>query len=271
MAVNTIDQAGGMIHTQAIVSFYNGAQINQGKTTTAGRPIYDDVEMIRIQWAGNTKSELHAPANDRSDRPIVNPEDRTKTWPKWKEHPDFAKAYAAFKSGQASAMNGTPIAELPFLTDARRLELKAVNIHTAEQLAGLDHNTVQKLGMGIGQIKQQAQAYLERAAGAAVDAKHEAERSAMQAQIDELRALLTKPTDGAPVAPKPKSGPKAVAQVATEAASPVYQTFDSFADDELRAYLTEAGEVPHNRCGHASLVKMACDVDARLKAERVAA
>lgn len=259
MAMN-IDQAGGMIHTQAIVSFYKGAQLNQGKTSSQGRPIYDDVEMVRIQWAGNTKSELHAPANDRSDRPIVNPEDRSKVWPKWKDHPDFAKAYAAFKAGEASTINGTPISELPFLTDARRLELKAINILSAEQLANLDSQAVQKLGMGIAQLKQQAKAYLERAAGAAVDAKHEAERLAMQQQIDELRALLTKPTDAPAIAKA-----TATKEISATSTSP----FQGWDDPDIRNWLKEAdptAPAPHNRCSHATLVKMADEANERIKA-----
>jgi hypothetical protein len=261
MSMN-IDQAGGIIHTQAVVSFYNGVQINDGKTASAGRPIYDDVEMIRIQWAGNTKSELHAPASDRSDRPIVNREDQSRYWPKWKDHPDFKAAYEAFKAGNEHVVNGTPVSELPFLTDARRLELKAINILTAEQLAAVDINT--KLGRDLVSLRQQAAVYLQRAAGAAVDAQHEMEKAAMQAQVDELKAqmaqLLTATSSKAPVAAK-----KAVTPAQEH--DPVYATFDSFDDDSLRAYLTDAtGEAPHNRCGHAKLVEMAVEADRKMKA-----
>ena len=101
--------SGDQIHTQAIIDFYNGHEQNDIKSKAAGRPIFDDVEMIRIRWAGNTKSELHAPAEDRSDRPVINPMDRSRSWPKWKDHPDFKAAYDAFKAGQSVALNGTPI------------------------------------------------------------------------------------------------------------------------------------------------------------------
>ena len=46
--------------------------------------------------------------------------------------------YEAFKTGEAAKGEGTPIEELPFLTAARRAELKALHIHTAEALSQLE-------------------------------------------------------------------------------------------------------------------------------------
>ena len=65
MAMQQHVAAGDMIHTQAVPRFYMGLIQNELKSKEAGRPIYDDIEMIEIKWAGNTKSELHAPASDR--------------------------------------------------------------------------------------------------------------------------------------------------------------------------------------------------------------
>lgn len=260
MSANTIDQLGGMIHTQAIIDFYNGAQHNDVKSQKAGRPVYDDVEMIRIRWAGNTKSELHAPASDRCDRPIRNKEDNSRYYVAWKDHPDFKAAYEAFKSGQASALNGTPISELPFLSEARRLELKAINILTAEALAGVDVNS--RLGAGLSDIRRQAQLYLERAAGAAVDAKHEAEKAAMQAQLDEMRARLDALAGGA--APAAKAKPKrADVPRAEKSASP----FDSWEDADIRAWMKDAdpdAEDP-GPVGHNQLVALADALNARIR------
>lgn len=263
MSMN-IEQAGGIIHTQAVVHFYNGVQINDGKTAAAGRPIYDDVEMIRIQWAGNTKSELHAPASDRSDRPLTNPEDQSRYWPRWKDHPDFKAAYDAFKAGKEHVVNGTPISELPFLTDARRLELKAINILTAEQLAAVDINT--KLGRDLVNIRKQAALYLERASGAAVDAKHEMEKAAMQMQVDELKAqmsqLLAATSGKSPVAAKKAAAPETV--------SP----FSGWADEDIRNWMRDAdpgAPEPHHKLGNAKLIALADEMNARIKAQSMEA
>jgi len=260
MSANTIDQIGGMIHTQAIVDFYNGAQKNEVKSLAAGRPIYDDVEMIRIRWAGNTKSELHAPANDRSDRPIKNREDNSRYYPKWKDHPDFKPAYDAFKAGQASVLNGTPISELPFLTEGQRLELKAINILTAEALANVDPNS--KLGSGLKDLRRDAQNYLQRAAGAAVDARHEAEKAAMQAQMDELKAQMAELSSlGSKATPKAAKADKP----APASTSP----FASWAPDDIRAWIKDAAPnepEPHHKLGHAKLIELADSINERLRA-----
>ena len=262
MSANTIDQLGGMIHTQAIVDFYNGAQHNDAKSQKAGRPVYDDVEMIRIRWAGNTKSELHAPASDRCDRPIRNKEDNSRYYVAWKDHPDFKAAYEAFKSGQSSALNGTPISELPFLSEARRLELKAINILTAEALANVDPNS--KLGSGLKDLRQDARNYLERAAGAAVDAKHEAEKAALQQRLDDMEARLAALSGGS-AAPAAKAKPKRAGErtAAEKTASP----FDSWEDADIRAWMKDAdpGAEDPGPVSHNQLVAMADALNDRIR------
>lgn len=255
---------GEQIHTQAIADFYMGYVLNDAKTHEAGRPIYDDQERIRIRWAGNTKSEFHAPASDRSDRPVVNPIDKSRHWPKWKDHPDFKAAYDAFKAGLDQAVNGTPISELPFLTEARRAELKAVNIFTAETLANLDDKTLGKLGMDMRSLKMQAQAFLERAAGAAVDAKHAAEMDALRREMEALRAQVS----GASAAQGKAEPAKAKKAGDYDAeASP----FWGMGEDDIRNWLTDADpdhqhhDKPHHKAGKATLCKLADQVNDALR------
>lgn len=266
MSVTSIDQMGGVIHTQAVVSFYNGSIINASATAKAARPIYDDVEMIKIAWSGNTRSEFHAPASDRSDRPLINPEDKSRWFPRWKDHPDFVKTYEAFKSGQAHAVNGTPITELPFLTEARRLELKAVNIFTAEQLVGLDPHA--KLGRELADVRAQAKLYLDRAAGAAVDAIHAAEKAAMQSQLDELKAQFA---ELASMGAKPKTAK--VAAPAVPAAPVSTSPFNDWEPDDIRAWMKDAdpsAPEPHHKLGKAKLVEAAEELNTRLQAAKAA-
>lgn len=241
---------GDLIHAQAIADFYNGHIPDEVASQKEGRPIYRDKVMIRIRWAGDSKKEFHAPADDRGDRPVRNKEDNTRFYPKWKDHPDFKPAYDAFIAGQAFAANGTPIAELPFLTEARRAELKAINIFTAEQLVAVDPMT--KLGSGLSDLRRQAQTYLDRARGAAVDAQYAAREKAMQDELADLRQKLDALLSGNPQ-PAPAATSKPKLEVSN--ASP----FDSFSDEELRGWLTEAngGQAPHNRCSRATLIKMA--------------
>lgn len=261
MSVTTLEQLGGMIHTQAIVDFYNGAQYNDAKSQKEGRPIYDDVEMIRIRWAGNTKSELHAPANDRSDRPIKNREDNSRYYPKWKDHPDFKAAYDAFKAGQAWSANGTPIAELPFLTNARRMELQAVNIHTAEQLANLDQKTANKFGMDMLNLQSQARLYLQRASGAAVDAQHAAERQSMLDEMAAMRQQLDALLSGA-APPAPSAVTKKATRTRTTGpatASP----FSDWEDADIRNWIKDVEPTAGIPADRAGLLKLADEINAR--------
>ncbi|UNZ49309.1 hypothetical protein [Agrobacterium tumefaciens] len=75
----------------------------------------------------------------------------------------YNEQYKKFKAGAAQAASGTPVEELPFLTQGKRLELKALNIYTAEALAALDGNNLKLLGMGGRDLKTQAQRYLDNA------------------------------------------------------------------------------------------------------------
>lgn len=246
-----------MIHTQAVASFYNGTDKDEVASLKAGRPIYRDIEMIRIQWVGNTKSEFHAPASDRCDRPLVNPEDKSRYYVSWKNHPDFAKAYEAFKAGQAYAVSGTPITELPFLSEANRMELKAINVHTAESLANMDAKQVNKFGLG--QWQTQAKAFLQRAAGAAVDAQHAAEKKDLEDRLAEMQRQIEALASGAKPASKAKASEPAAAP------SP----FDSWSDEDIKLWIKDVdpGEPePHHKLGHAKLVALADSINARLKA-----
>jgi hypothetical protein len=253
----------------AFADFYAGTMQNETESAKAGRPIFDDVEMIRIRWAGNTKNEFHAPASDRSDRPVIDQNTNTKYWPKWKEHPDFIDAYEAFKKGQAVASNGTPLEEWPTLTAARRAELKAINILTVDQLSALDATGLKRLGLEGPKLKEQARLYLDRAAGSAVDARHAAEREEMQRQIDELKEMMQGGGQAAPVkAVRPKVKP--AAEEADLSASPFY----AMDDESIRLWCKEAdpsGEQPHHRLGHAGLVAFADALNTRLKSDRTKA
>lgn len=251
--------ADPMIHTQAIANFYNSAVQDDVASHKAGRPIFVDEERIRIVWAGNTKSEFHAPANDRCDRPLINPEDKSRYYVKWKDHPDFRPAYEAFKAGQAYASTGTPITELPFLSEANRMELKAINVLTAEQLVGMDVSKANKFG--IGRWREQAKSFLDRAAGAAVDAAHAAEKQALQEQLDEMRAQIAALANGGAVTAKASKKPK------EGSTSP----FASWEDPDIRVWMKDADPEapdPGPRTSHAKLCELADEINARLQANQ---
>ncbi len=145
------------------------------ESAKAGRPIFEDREMVRIAFPGDSKREHVAPAHEMH---YVSHHRRQMTYAE-----RFADRYRLFKEQTGDQVVGTPISQLPFLTEARRAELKAAGIKTAEQLAGLPDVTIKKMGMGTREFVNQAQAFLKAAQGTS-------QVAAMQKQIDELKALL---------------------------------------------------------------------------------
>lgn len=148
------------------------------QSKAAGRPIFEDQEFVRIAFPGDNKREHVAPAHEMH---FVSHHRRQMTYAE-----RFAASYKAFKDANGEYVAGTPLNQLPFLTEARRAEFRGAGIKTAEQLAGLSDVTIKKLGMGVREFVTQAQAFLKAAEGVS-------QVAAMQAQIDELKALLAAP------------------------------------------------------------------------------
>lgn len=227
------------------VIFRNNASPNEAMTKKEGRPIYDDMEVCDIFFPGMVKERVPTcralDQADWLDDPIMGTK-RPRTYME-----KYAEEYQAFKAGVAQSSSGTPIEELPFLTEGKRLELKhGLKIYTAEQLAGLDGGALKALGPGGREMAMQAQAYLDMAKKGA-DATHlrdeladrDAKLAAMQAQIDALLAA------GAPT-------PPFVHVESTE--DPQWSTF---VDEDIANMLTQAGVPVDGRWKRKTLIEKA--------------
>lgn len=233
-----------------VARFFMHPMLNEAATKKAGRPIYTEIEACEVRMAANKLSRGVFPAHDTIrmiDDPITG--ERTPL--------TYAMAYnaqyLAFKRGEAQVQSGTPLSELPFLTAAKRLELKALSIHTAEALAALDGAALKQLGMGGRELKNQAQAYLDKAAGSADVtgmAATIAAQADMMAEMQKQIAELT--TVAKPAAAKPAS------------ASP----FDQMEDIDIKNWIKEqTGAKPQGNPAHATLVAMADEINADLAAK----
>lgn len=205
----------------------------------AGRPIYKDMEVVEIRMAANKQTVAVFPAHA--------------VW-KWVDTPDgsrepmtyamrFKDNYQKFKAQDAQAMSGTPLEELPFLTQAKRYELKAQNIYTAETLAAIDGQPLRNLGMGARELKDQAQAYLDKASGTAGVLLQSEEIATLKREIEALKAAQQPAgeTDGG------------------------LSPFQSWEDEDLKNWLAEAtGERPKGNPNHATLVRRCDEVNADL-------
>jgi hypothetical protein len=213
--------------------FRNDIIKNEGKSREAGRPMFDDIEVCELRYAGSKNTGVF-PAMEQShwDDDEINGGQRIVTYAE-----RFAKQYQQFKSRQQQTKAGTPLDYLPFLTEARRAELRALNIYTAEALTVVDGPELKNLGVGGRELKNQAIAFLESGSELARINK-------LEADLAEQRAINEVLQDDLKLRPKPAPAP------ATE--------FDSMSDDQLRAHIGSlSGVEPKGNLPRKTLIRMA--------------
>jgi hypothetical protein len=151
------------------VVFYRSTEKNATKSVEAGRPIFDEMDLIKIISPGSRDSFVGIATEEYQAR--------------------FPTQWARYKNQQDQNMSGTPLNQLPWLGIGQIEELKAVNCHTVEQLVGMPDSISQKF-MGHHAIKQRAEAYLNAAKDAAPMLKLQTELDKRDEQIAELQAQM---------------------------------------------------------------------------------
>lgn len=191
--------------------FFMKAVENKAKSLEENRPVFDEREMVEIRIPGD---RLATHVN------YVLDEHRQR----WPDH------YAAFKRGEARAASGTPLEQWPPMTTGRVATLKALGILSVEELSTLPDNMLTSLGMGARELRDQARAYLEAAAGGAAVARATAENADLRAQMERMQTQMEALMRG--------SG--AAVPAAVDVSD---RAVDELTDDELKAYIKrETGE-----------------------------
>lgn len=156
------------------VKFEHRPMQNTEKSTEAGRPIYDEVEWIKIMVPGE-RDEIERPATDM---------DKAR----------FSKQYLHWKSTGGEAPTGSPLETYPGLTRSQIEEFKFFKIRTVEDLAAAPDVIAVKF-QGFHEIKRKAQNYLAVAAGNAPTEKLQAELDKRDAEIATLQKALKEQGD----------------------------------------------------------------------------
>ena len=241
--------------------FYMHTTQNEAKTREAGRPIFDEMEVCEIRMAANKQTVGVFPAHEvfkRVHRNDGSSEELTYAIA-------FNDQYKKFKNNEAQDLSGTPLSEAPFLSQAKRLELKAMNVHTVEALAAVDGQPLKQLGMTGREMKNQAMAYLAKASEGADVTRIAAENVAMSQELSVLRKQIEELTAAS------KSKGKAKPAEADEDEDGEPSPFEDWDDEDIRNWIaSEGGEAPGNRAGHATLVKRADELNAELAAKNAA-
>lgn len=227
-----------------IPRFFVHTEPDVAESKKQGRPIYREFEAIELRYPGNQNTIHVAHANEvfKTNKDFATGEVTEITYAlAWN------KQYLEFKEGVAQTMSGTPLSELPFLTASKRLELKALHIHTAETLAALDGPNLKRLGMDGRELKNQAQAYLDNAAGSVDVVKMAATIAQLQAKLERLEsqpvaATATAPDESVTISP-----------------------FAQMEAEDIKNWIKESGgAVPRGNANHATLVKAADEWNAEM-------
>ena len=210
-------------HSHLHIEFFASSRQNKRKSEEEGRPIFDDIEMVKIRLVGDTSSVHVAPANDQSS--AYDPE----TGHRLTYAELYPRHYEAFKQGQELIGSGTPLTQVTFLSAAKADELKALNVVTVEQLAELDGANLQRLGMGARALKDQATAYLQRASNAVDVGKLASENEALRDRLAALESAM-----------QASSGPQ-MEQDAGPPANADPSPFDDWDKETLKLWFEEQG------------------------------
>lgn len=167
-----------------VVKFYRGKVQNNYETELKGRPIFNDVDMVKIFTPGNDKNIIDT---------FVR-EDHKQRFPlKWHE-------YLNSKNGETS-LSGTPVEFWPQITPAQAEELKAMKFFTVESIANATDQNIMRIqmvgGMAPFSFREKAVKFLQIAQQVEqtneTDKKLqeiEAEKEAMRLQLAENNAKL---------------------------------------------------------------------------------
>lgn len=162
-----------------VVQFYSKAVHQPYESALQGRPIYLDVDYVKIFTPGSQLNIIDTPVRQEHKR-------------------RFAQQWAAYEQGKGSGIEmGTPLTQWPLLSSAQAQELRGVKFLTVEQIANASDGQLQGMGMIAGMnplvLRDRARAFLQAAAGTAPTdalAKENAELKQMMQDMQRQMAAI---------------------------------------------------------------------------------
>jgi hypothetical protein len=226
-----------------VATFRHHALPNKAKTDKEGRLICDDVEVCDIRFAGSRNmSTFPALAISHWKIETESGEQVPVTYAE-----RFQRQYQQFKQQANQTKAGTPLQYVPFLTEGKRAELRALNIYTIEALASIDGQELKNLGQYGRDLKNKAEEFITNAR------TQNAPSMQLQAELEALKARNAVLEEDR----------KAYAQLA-ENATEAEKAFDNMDLDQLREFITTAtGHAPHGSMTRKTLVRMAAEAQKR--------
>lgn len=141
----------------AYIRFERRAVEDRAASEREGHFVSKDVDFAIVTPVG-TKDEI--PRNMAEWIPHLKQQVREGRLPaSHEEH--YIKCYEAFKKGEDLPTTGTPIKGWPVLSPAQQTNCIAANVRTVEDLAILNGEGAQRIGMGAQEMKSKAEAWLK--------------------------------------------------------------------------------------------------------------
>ena len=165
-------------------TFYQEPVFMSFKSEQTGRPVYENMDYVKIKTTGQTRSEVVRKVRD---------EDKLR----------FKDVWDAYSSRKEVLQDYNSIAELPRITKTRAMELKAMNIPSIEALAQIPDGNLKSLGPDGSSLKKQAIRWLEEFTSA--DAKVKEQAIKITEQDDEIKRLATMITELSAKIEQPKA------------------------------------------------------------------
>ena len=170
------EQARWAGDSKLFVQFYRRAIKNDFESEQQNRPVFYEVDYIKIITPGDKLAQIDAPVDDH-----------------YKQR--FAAKYDAYLKNQgANYRVGTPVEAWPTLTISQVAELKFLNIHTVEDLVNCSDANGQKI-MGFPSLKKKAKAFLEASDEALQEKKLQEKVTAAVEAHEAAKAVKPKPVE----------------------------------------------------------------------------
>jgi len=154
-----------------LVEFYLEGVHQVAKSELEGRPIFEDVEHVRIIPIGDNKTVIAR---------VASVADKQR----------FADEYAVFQKGVGGAFAGTPLNQWPAMLPATIKLLNHFNVYTVDQLAELDDQAIGRIGPGTREWHEKARAFVLKAKGNAESERFAAENLALKDELARLSGMV---------------------------------------------------------------------------------
>jgi hypothetical protein len=156
--------------------FYFEPIKNPAKSAEEGRPIFDQVECVKLFVAGDQFNQITSPVDERVRE-------------------RFPVQYAAWRDKkEAMHIAGTPIRQWPLLQPNQIAEFEALKIFSVEALAQVPDVSLMK-SQGLREWRDKAKAWLETNKDASAAVKYAEENARLKDDLETLKKQVAELSD----------------------------------------------------------------------------